>query len=186
MFHLISPPQSYEINTVVIPIFQRRKLHREVKQQVQEHSVYSLSIQQLASTICSLTHSLSVLKFLYSDEPRPSINECPKAQKRGGGTHMKKERKDPVINDPCAWPQQSSNRFQANTYKIKPLVDNCCCWAPGETSGCQFIYWSVSQQSKFIFPCSQRTAPFSISNLSFSPLLSSSFFLFTKIKNTGQ
>ena len=123
IFHLISPPQSYEINTVVVPIFQRRKLkHREVKQQVQDHSGYSLSTQQLASTICSLTHSLSVLKFLYSDEPRPSINECPRAQNRGGGTHMKKERKDPVINDPWpAWPQQSSNRLQANIYRIKPL-----------------------------------------------------------------
>ena len=65
---------------------------------------------------------LSVLKFLYSDEPRPSINECPRAQKAGGGTHMKKERKDPVINDPWpAWPQQSSNRLQANIYRIKPL-----------------------------------------------------------------
>ena len=35
---------------------------------------------------------------------------------------MKKERKDPVINDPWpAWPQQSSNRLQANIYRIKPL-----------------------------------------------------------------
>lgn len=73
----------------------------------------------------------------------------------------------------------SSNRLQANIYRIKPLCRQLLSLRLHEKP----LVVNLSMTSDF---SAAELPQFSIWNLSFSPLLSSSFFLFTKIKNTSQ